>query len=111
MSKNSTEIGTKSNQRTEHVTKFDPANGTSVGTQIAMAIADATGTDVMELPPLANWVDCDAITDLFRGCYDTTISISFDYRQSRVFVSNDGRIIVSPRDHTEPEAGIPGSSG
>ncbi|WP_435346397.1 HalOD1 output domain-containing protein [Haloarchaeobius sp. HRN-SO-5] len=105
MSENSTEIAGTVDQRNEYVTEFDPDAAASVATQTAMAVADATGRDVMDISPLGKWVDCDAITELFRCDCDTPVSISFCYEQSRVFLSSEGRIVVSPRDATGPTAG------
>jgi hypothetical protein len=103
MSENSTEIAGKTEQQHKYMTEFDPDG--CVATQTAMAVAEATGRDVMEISPLGKWVDCDALAELFEGDYETPMSISFGYEHSRVFVSNEGRIVVSPRDESEPTAG------
>lgn len=86
----------------KHIVEFDPDHAESVTTQLASAIADATGSEVTELPPLGEWVDCDALEQLFDGHeHRAELSVSFDFENCQVFVSSVGRIVVEP-DATNP---------
>lgn len=80
----------------KHVVEFDPVDGGSVTTQVAIALADATGREVTELPPVGEWVDCDAIEQLFSSHDgETELSVSFQFEEYDVFVSSIGRIVVT----------------
>lgn len=83
----------------KHIVEFDPDQTESVTTQLATAVADATDRNVTELPPLGEWVDCDALEQLFDGHDDATeLSVSFEFEHCQVFVSNVGRIVVDLSD-------------
>jgi hypothetical protein len=81
-------------------------------TTLAHALADVTGVDVTETGfVLADYVDPDALDDLFRPVVDGTIRPSghlcFDIWGYRVAVYSDGRIVISgsqqrPRPRTGP---------
>jgi len=79
----------------KHIVEFDPDGGESVTTQVATAVADATGENVTELSPLGEWVDCDALEQLFTGRDSGgELSVSFVFEEYQVFVSSVGRIVV-----------------
>jgi len=79
----------------KHIDEFDPDEGGSVTTQLASAVAEATGQNVTELPPLGEWVDCDALEQLFdRRSSRSELSVSFEFEGRQVFVSSVGRIVV-----------------
>lgn len=81
----------------KHIVEFDPDTAESVTTQLASAVADATDREVTELPPLGEWVDCDALEQLFDGHeHRAELSVSFDFEGCQVFVSSVGRIVVEP---------------
>jgi len=82
---------------TKRIVEFDPVGSDSVTARMATAVAEATNRDVTELPPLGEWVDCDAIEQLFAG-HDSgnELSVSFEFEDCQVFVSNVGRIVVTP---------------
>jgi hypothetical protein len=63
---------------------------------VVSAVADATGTDPLELPPLGNVVDPEALNDLVDcGRNSDLRSISFEYAGYDVVVSGVGDIQVS----------------
>lgn len=81
----------------EYVTAFDGNREESITTTVAVAIAEATGQDVMDIPPIGSYVDCEAFDTLLESA-DSTLSISFNYEDRRVFVTGDGRIEVTKRN-------------
>lgn len=79
----------------KYIVEFDPDETESVTTQLATAVADATDRDVTELPPLGEWVDCDALEQLFDGHEAPShISVTFGFEDCQIFVSSVGRIVV-----------------
>ena len=70
---------------------------------IVDAVARAAGVEPMELPPLYEYVDPDAIDTLFerhQGAKDAEALLSFKVDTWNVFVRADGRIRVC--DATQP---------
>ena len=61
--------------------------------EIVTSIADQTGTGVLDLPPLNDSVDTDALTTLVRN--ETTSTVEFEYTGHTVTVDADGRVTVS----------------
>lgn len=66
----------------------------AIATDIAVAIADAKGQDPMDIQPLGNVVDCEALNALVSTA-DESLSISFSYESFDVFVTSDGRVEVT----------------
>ena len=63
---------------------------------VVSAIADAAGTDPLELPPLSNAIDPEALNDLVDFERDSGLeSISFEYVGYDVVVSGDGDVQVA----------------
>ena len=56
------------------------------------AIAEATGSDPLEMPPLYHTVDLTALEDLFRG--GQSVSVEFEYEGCAVSVRSDGSVTV-----------------
>lgn len=71
------------------------------------ALATATGNDPMDLPPLYEYVDPDALEDLFernKGTRAAETLLSFRFETWNVFVRADGRIRVCDATRpTDPE--------
>lgn len=70
---------------------------------IVDALAEAAGVDPPVLPPLYEFVDPDAINDLFAdhsGASDADAMLGFQLNRWNVFVRADGRIRVC--DNTQP---------
>jgi hypothetical protein len=92
------------NRPSKQIVEFDPVGTESVTAQMATAVAAATERDVTEIAPLGEWVDCDAIETLFAAHdHDHELSVSYEFEDCDVFVSNMGRIVVTPR--TEYDGG------
>jgi hypothetical protein len=74
---------------------------------IITALADAAGVETVELPPLYDYVDFDALNSLFEGhqtTIDADIILSFNVETWNVFVRADGRIrVCDATQPTEPE--------
>jgi len=66
---------------------------TTVSERVIEGVASATGTDEMELPPLYESVDTDALNELVES--PGYVEISFVYAGQEVRIENDGEISVS----------------
>jgi hypothetical protein len=98
MTKTNVQADTAANRPTREIVEFDPVGTESVTEQMATAVAEATDRDVTEIAPLGEWVDCDAIETLFAAHdHDQELSVSYQFEDCDVFVSNMGRIVVTPR--------------
>lgn len=70
------------------------------------AVATAAGVEPLDLPPLYEFVDTDALNNLFdrHGGPDANALLSFQVETWSVFVRDDGRIRVCDRNQpTDPE--------
>ena len=80
---------------TERTAETDPVSQT-----VVLAVADATGDDPMELPPLYDTVDPDALNELFDpstgGAVGRSGRVEFTYAGCDVTVHADERVAVSP---------------
>lgn len=86
-------------------TTFDGADDTLPTEVIIDAIATAAGVDPLELPPLYDFVDPDAVNKLFQK-HDVTRNalLSFTMDSWNVFVRADGKIRVCDATRpTDPE--------
>lgn len=74
---------------------------------VITALADATGVDPVDLPPLGEYVDFDALNSLFErhdSAVDTDLTLCFQVSCWNVFVRSDGRIrVCDATQQTEPE--------
>ncbi|WP_324759767.1 HalOD1 output domain-containing protein [Haloarcula sp. GH36] len=87
--------------------EYDFESNRSAVEAITVALADAAGVDPVDLPPLYDYVDSDALNSLFerfeRGKDSETI-LSFQVDTWNVFVHSDGRIsICDATQPTDPE--------
>ena len=88
--------------------EYEFESGRSAIEAIAVALAEATGTDPVDLPPLYEYVDPDALNELFDRSASRTdgdVILSFQVDTWNVFVRSDGRIRVC--DGTQPTAPEP----
>lgn len=73
----------------------------TVSEAVVVAVADAEDTSPLELPPLHDVVETDALDRLFAATADDgsgpTIELCFYYSDSIVTVAGDGTIDVAPR--------------
>ncbi|NHN48424.1 hypothetical protein G9464_12585 [Halostella sp. JP-L12] len=80
---------------TERTAENDPVSQT-----VVLAVADATGDDPLELPPLFDTVDPDALDKLFADRIDGTERLGgrfeFAYAGCEVSVHADGTVDVVP---------------
>lgn len=78
--------------------RLPPTRG-SLATTLVSLVADVSGTDAVDLPPLAAVIDPDALGDLVDGppAVDD-LTVSFDYAGFRVLVRGNGRIHLTESD-------------
>lgn len=62
---------------------------------VVTAVAEETGLSALELEPLADVVDPDALNALFES--GTAVALEFTYHGFDVSVSGDGRVSVHHR--------------
>lgn len=78
---------------TRIVTDGPSAMGEELGVVVPRAVAEATDSDPLELPPLQQYVDVDALETLFAtGSSEKTVS--FSYEDVHVTVRSEGVIVV-----------------
>jgi hypothetical protein len=66
---------------------------------VVSAVADAAGTDSLELPPLSNAINPEALNDLVgAGRSPGLESISFEYAGYNVVVSSADDIQIAPSE-------------
>lgn len=68
----------------------------NVSTRVIQALADSTGTDAGNLPPLYESVDPDALVRLVESLDDPKGSIKFSHADHRLLISADGGVAVKP---------------
>lgn len=73
---------------------------------IVIAVADATGVDPLDLDPLYDSIDPDAIDRAFEstgeGAPATTDQLAFDYAGCEVTVRADRSVVVAPTGAASP---------
>ena len=76
------------------------ASEAPVSQTVVLAVAEATGEDPIELPPLYDTVDPDALNELFDsdapGAERVDGHVEFAYADCDVTVRADGRVTVAP---------------
>ncbi|MFC6824599.1 HalOD1 output domain-containing protein [Halopelagius fulvigenes] len=71
----------------------------SLATTLVSLVADVSGTDAVDLPPLAAVVDPDALGSLVDGPSAVEgLTVSFDYAGFHVVVHGNGRIHLTEAD-------------
>lgn len=63
---------------------------------VARALAAATDQDVLDVAPIGDHLDPDALEALVQSG-DETLSVAFDHGDHRVLVDGDGRVEARPR--------------
>jgi len=76
----------------------------SVSVAVADLVGDALGRDPIDLPPINNLIDADALEALFRGPTRRPASVrglvEFHYLDCQVRVYSDGEVVVKPDDRS-----------
>ena len=67
--------------------------------RVVEALADATDTDPLELEPLYNVVDPEALDRLFRTDSHISASVRFEYEGHTVEVRSDGSVSIDGTVH------------
>ena len=66
---------------------------------VVSAVADAAGADPLELPPLSNAINPEALNDLIgAGRSPSLESVSFEYAGYDVVVSGTGDVQIAPSE-------------
>jgi hypothetical protein len=67
---------------------------------VVYAVAEATETDPLDLPPLHSALDPDALNMLFEtstnGRPQTAITVSFEYADHQIVLKEHGSIVITP---------------
>lgn len=77
-------------------TDYDVLPGSSISTAVVQAIAEHEGIDPVELPPLHEAIDPDALDALFEGRTQTSDgTVTFTVREYQVTVHGRDRVTVT----------------
>lgn len=71
----------------------DVVDNETVANDIITAIADAMQTDALDLPPLYDTIDTEAVAELVQG--DGVSEVAFSYHGHVVAIDGDGQVRVS----------------
>lgn len=86
--------------------EYEPERGGSPVEAVVSALAEAVGTDPIELPPLFEYVDLDALDALFKHDGKATNQetvLGFRVDSWNIFVCSDGCIrVCDATQQTEP---------
>ncbi|TKR26201.1 HalOD1 output domain-containing protein [Natronomonas salsuginis] len=93
-------------------TEYDKSNNELPSEVVVDAVATAAGVDPLDLPPLYEFVDPDALNNLFDNHGgDTNALLSFTIDTWNVFVRADGKIRVCDVTRpTDPEPVFDGTT-
>lgn len=84
----------------------DPNSDDGIGYTVVTAVAAARAADPVDLPPLYESVDVDAVEALVDGARDRSNAsegkIIFEYAGFEVTVHFDGRLRLAPRGNRSP---------
>lgn len=87
--------------------EYDPESNKSPINTTIEALAEAAGVDTLELPPIYEFVDPDAINQLFgkhNGSSEAETMLSFQVNTWNVFIRDDGRIRICDNSQlTDPK--------
>lgn len=67
---------------------------TPISNQVIQTVADAKGSDPVELRPLADVIDPDALDALFTPRSDTKKTLQFEYEGYTVTVTHEGSVTL-----------------
>ena len=97
-----------------HEARYDPDSNASPVEAVAEAVATAQGTDPMDLPPLYDYIDVQAVNRLIGG-RDTRIVgetvLAFTVETWNVLIRSDGHIrVLDPEQTAEPARPFEGAN-
>ncbi|WP_203229085.1 HalOD1 output domain-containing protein [Halobellus captivus] len=69
-----------------------------ISLQIIDTVAAAKGVSPMELTPLADVIDPDALDSLYSPATATTVTLRFEYEGYSVRIDDDGSVTLSESD-------------
>lgn len=71
---------------------------TSLSTSVVLAVADSKGVDAIDLPPLADTLDPDALDALLKNGANqgSDIEVQFTYAGHDIHVRGDEELTVEP---------------
>ncbi|WP_164974731.1 HalOD1 output domain-containing protein [Halegenticoccus tardaugens] len=73
---------------------FSYAEEGEVSVDVVTAVAEVIGDDPLEMKPLRDVLDPDALDELIRSMADTEGTVSFELAGCEVSVRGDGGIVV-----------------
>lgn len=80
-------------------TKHDADTEFPLSTTVISAVADIAGKRPEKLPPLYDYIDPEALDNLFGSRENNTVeSVSFEFAGYPVTVYGSGEVVVYPRD-------------
>jgi len=96
MTSRSDAVSSTSNSPSNITLRHDLDSVHDLSTTVVSAVSDAVDVPPLELPPLSDAIDADALNALFRReIGGTPDSISFTYVGCRVTVRGDGTVTVA----------------
>lgn len=89
-------------------TQITSVDGGTPSTAVVVAVAKAKGVDPLELEPLGNVIDPEALDRIFTETGDsrTTGWLTFRMAGCEVTVTSDGELSVTPMTDAESEVAI-----
>lgn len=82
---------------TSHWQNHAPSADLPASVAVLEAVEASTGDDALQLPPLHDTIDPDALDALLRS-NDESFQIEFDYAGQLVVITDDGQISVTEHD-------------
>lgn len=76
--------------------EFDPRDD-DIALEVLFGLEAVTGRDATDLPPITEFVDPDALNELFRSGRSEG-SVRFTVPGYGVAVHSDGRLVITPED-------------
>lgn len=76
----------------------------TVSQRVVMAVAEARDIDTLELPPLYDVIDPDALDNLFNSEKRTRGRVVFMYNDCEVIVHSDGEVDITAPGNPAPSS-------
>lgn len=75
-------------------TEFDRSGIDSLVVELVSLISEAKDTEPLELPPLADTIDPEAVERVLESDMNDSVTVSFEYVECEVVVTGNGEIFV-----------------